>query len=116
MGKPSQAIVKAEVARALEMFEENPALTFKEVGEALGKAKNTVRMWYSRNTHGFRDKYDELLKQRFAELESPAICALSDLIEQRHFQAVKYALDNRGYAAAQKIEADVKQDIVINIE
>ena len=32
------------------------------------------------------------------------------------FKASKYILDSMGYAPAQKIEAEVKNDIVINIE
>jgi hypothetical protein len=115
MGKSSQAKTRAEVKKALEMFAENPALTFTDVSHALGYTHSAVSKWYARNTAGFKDSYDELLKMRFAELESPAITALGELVKDKNFNAVKYVLDNRGYKPVEKIEANVATDIVINI-
>ena len=75
-----------------------------------------ISKWYSRNTQGFRDNYDALMKLTFAQLEAPAISALGDLVEERNFHAVKYVLDNRGYKPVEKVEANISTDIVINIE
>lgn len=116
MGKSSQSKTRAEIRRALEMFAENPALTFSDASRMLNLSVGAVSKWYARNTGGFKDSYDELLKQRFAELESPAITALGELVADKNFNAVKYVLDNRGYKPVEKIEANVATDIVINIE
>lgn len=117
MGKSSQAKTRAEVNKALEMFAESPALTFADVSRALGyESGKVVSNWYQRNTQGFRDKYDALLKIKFAELEAPAIVSLGDLVAERNFHAVKYVLDNRGYKPVEKVEANISTDIVINIE
>lgn len=115
MGKSNQAKAQAAVNRALKMFEKNPAMTFTEVSYALGLSHGAVSKWYSRNTSGFKDAYDELMKRRFAELECPAITALGELVADKNFNAVKYVLDNRGYKPVEKIQADVNTDIVINI-
>lgn len=110
-----QARAKATVNRALEMFEENPSLTFTAVSKALEHEESYVRKLYHRNTYGFRDRYDELLKQKFAELEAPAIVALGELIKDKQFNAVKYVLDNRGYKPVEKVEANISNDITITI-
>lgn len=111
---PQKTLVKKKVDKALEWFAANPFLTFKEVNDALGG--NYCSQWYYANTHGFRDRYDAILQQAFAELEAPAIMGMKDLIEQRNFQACKYVLDNRGYKAVEKVEANIKNDINITIE
>ena len=108
---------KFAVEKALEWFREDPSLSFSAVSEALGYGSQAVSHWYNRNTCGFQEKYDELLKEEFAALEGPAIKCIGDLIrENRSFQAAKYVLDNRGYKAADKIEASVDTNIVVNIE
>ena len=108
---------KMAVEKALEWFRNDPSLTFAAVDEALGYHTSAVSKWYHANTCNFRDKYDALLREEFAALEGPAIKCMSDLIkEDRSFQAAKYVLDNRGYKAAEKIEADINTDINIIID
>ena len=104
------------VEKALEWFRDDPSLSFKAVDEALGYHTSACSKWYAANTCGFRDAYDELLKAEFAALEGPAIKCMADLIEGRSFQAAKYVLDNRGYKAADKIEAMVDTNINITVE
>ena len=105
------------VEKALEWFRDDPSLSFKAVDEALGYHTNACSKWYAANTCGFKDRYDELLKEEFAALEGPAIKCMGDLIrENRSFQAAKYVLDQRGYNAADKIEAAVDTTINITVE
>lgn len=108
---------KFAVAKALEWFKEDPSLSFKAVDEALGYHTHACSKWYAANTCGFKDAYDEILKAEFAALEGPAIKCIGDLIREQHsFQAAKYVLDNRGYKAADKIEASVDTNITISVE
>jgi hypothetical protein len=117
MGKASVK-TKFAVEKALEWFRDDPSLSFSAVSEALGyESSNTVSHWYMRNTCGFKEKYDALLQAEFAALEGPAIKCMGDLIRDQHsFQAAKYVLDNRGYKAADKIEANLETNITVNIE
>lgn len=113
-GGRSKAKTAMAVNKALEWFQKNPALSFREVDEALGYHTSACSKWYKANTCNFKNRYDELLQMEFAALEAPAIKCIGDLIkEDRSFQAAKYVLDNRGYKAADKIEAEVKNDINI---
>lgn len=113
----SSVKTKFAVEKALEWFREDPSLSFKQVDEALGYHTSACSKWYRANTCGFKEKYDELLQEEFAALEGPAIKCMGDLIrENRSFQAAKYVLDNRGYKAADKIEANVETNITVNIE
>ena len=118
MATPSKIKTKMAVEKALEWFRDDPSLSFTAVSAALGyESEGVVSHWYSRNTFGFKDAYDELLKAEFAALEGPAIKCMGDLIrEDRSFQAAKYVLDNRGYKAADEIEANVETNITVNIE
>ena len=50
MGKSSQAKTRAEVKKALEMFAENPALTFTDVSHALGYTHSAVSHRHSANS------------------------------------------------------------------
>ena len=115
MAKSSQAKTRATIQKALDMFAANPALTFVDVSKALEHNDAYISLCYSRNTYGFRERYDELLKQKFAELEAPAIAALGDLVKEKQFNAIKYVLDNRGYKPVEKVEANIATDININI-
>ena len=115
MGKSTQAQMRATVDKILELLTHNPALRFTEISRMLNHNDDYVSLLYSRNTHGFRDRYDELLKQKFAELEGPAISALGDLVSEKHFNAIKYVLDNRGYKPIEKVEANIATDINITI-
>ena len=45
-----------------------------------------------------------------------AMETMQNLARGGDFKAAKYILDSLDYAPAQKIEADVKTDIVINID
>jgi hypothetical protein len=60
------------------------------------------------------------MKKRLAEqwkaAERLAQKKMIELAADGCFQANKYILDSLGYAPAQKIEADINTDIVINIE
>lgn len=106
---------KAAIDKALEMFAENPSLTFVAVSKALGHEESYISTIYYRNSYGFRDRYDELLKRKFAELEAPAIVALGDLVKDKQFNAIKYVLDNRGYKPVEKVEANINNDVIITI-
>ena len=112
----TKAKTSMAVKKALEMFENDYTLTFSTVSVALGYSDKRCSRWYRDNTCGFKDKYDEIIKRRFAELEAPAIHSLSELVSEKNFQAVKYVLDNRGYKAPDKIEANLETNITVNIE
>ena len=107
---------KRNMELALEMVEKNPGISFAQISVALGFSKGRVSRWYCDNRYNFKDRYEETLKKSFDKLEGLAIQCMGDLIANGNFNAAKYVLDNKGYAAPKKIEADVNSTVQINID
>lgn len=106
-GGVGYAKVEARQDMALEVLRTNPAMSARAISRELGWPENTVKQWYSRDTHGFRKKWHDTLHSTFDRLEGLAIQCMADLIVDGNFQAAKYVLDNKGYAAPKEIKADV---------
>ena len=106
--------LKPKQIELLEMMLANPMTSDVKLAELLGLNNKTVGKWRK------QDEFQEELKKRLAEqwknAESLAQKKMIELANDGCFQANKYILDSLGYAPAQKIEADIKTDIVINIE
>lgn len=102
---------------ALEVLRKNPALSATGIAKELGWPPDTVRQWYRRDTNGFKEKWDSALRDAFDRLHGLAIKCMGDLIVDGNFQAAKYVLDHKGYAAPKEIKAEVtgSQNIIINI-
>lgn len=107
---------KRNMDLALEMVEKNPAMSFRAISLALGLSEGRVSRWYCDNRYNFKDRYEATLKKSFDGLEGLAIQCMGDLIVNGNFNAAKYVLDNKGYAAPKKIEADVNSTVQINID
>lgn len=106
-GSAGYAKVEARQDMALEVLRKNPAMSSQAIAKELGWHKNTIKQWYDRDTHGFRQKWHDALRSTFDRLEGLAIQCMADLIVDGSFQAAKYVLDNKGYAAPKEIKADV---------
>lgn len=101
------AQVEARQAAALQILRKNPAMSAAAIARELGLHDETVKQWYDRDTHGFKQKWHDTLKESFSRLEGLAIQCMADLIVDGNFQAAKYVLDNKGYAAPKEVKADV---------
>ena len=101
------AKIEAKQDMALELLRKNPAMSANAISRELGWPENTVKQWYNRDTHGFKQKWHDTLHSTFDRLEGLAIQCMADLIVDGSFQAAKYVLDNKGYAAPKEIKADV---------
>ena len=117
MAKIPAELVDANQALVLEAVYKNPGLSYTAIERDLKLSEGIIKGWYYRDTHGFRQKYADTLKEAFNRLEGLAVQCMGDLIVNGNFQAAKYVLDNRGYAAPKEIKADVNatQNIVITI-
>lgn len=102
--------------RQLELIDAllaNPMETDVKLAEELGINRNTVREWKKKPE--FQEEYRARLAEKWRDSELMAMEVMQTLAREKDFRAVKYLLDSQGYAPAQKIEADVKSDIVIQI-
>lgn len=98
--------------KALEIVRENPSISMRELSLSLGLSKGTVWNWKKNNTNNFAERYKDAMKEAFENLEGSAIGALSDLIEERNFQAVKYTLDYCGFKPVEKQEVRQERTII----
>jgi hypothetical protein len=104
-------------ARQLQLIEElmaNPMITDVECGKRIGVNRNTIREW--KRQEEFQEELRARIRAKWEDSERLAVETMQNLASEGNFQATKYILDNLGYAATQKIEANLSTDIVINIE
>ncbi|MBR4419765.1 MAG: hypothetical protein IKT32_02695 [Clostridia bacterium] len=99
----------------IEAMIANPSASYVELAEIVGCNRNTITEW-KRNPI-FMEEYHRRLREVWKDSEAIAVKTMIKLAEDGSFQASKYILDSQGYAPAQKIEADVKQqNIIISID
>ena len=107
----------ALTAKRLELLEAmlaHPNLSDVKLGKLLNLNNKTVGKW--RKEPEFQEEMKQRLVEQWKDAERLAQQQMIKLAEEGNFNANKYILDSLGYAPTTKIEADVKNDIVINIE
>lgn len=107
----------ALTAKRLELLEAmlaNPKLSDVKIAEIVGLNNKTVGKW--RKEEEFQEELKKRLAERWKDAENLAQANMIELANGGCFQANKYILDSLGYAPTQKIEANVQNEICINIE
>lgn len=92
---------------------EHPFDTIKKTAEDTGIPHDTIRHW--RMKQDFWDRVHEKSRAKFSSLESKAIKALEEKVEEKDFNAVKYVLDGLEYNSKQKVEVSSPDSITIKI-
>lgn len=95
----------------IEAYLAHPSISNEAVARIVGINRNTVREW--KKNPEWQEEYRKRLREKWASCEDIAIDTMRNLAIEGNFHASKYILDNMGYAPAQRIEADVKNDINI---
>ena len=108
--------LKPKQIELLEAMLANPMMPDVKLAELLHLNNKTVGKW--RKEPEFQEEMKKRLAQQWKDAESLAQRKMIDLASEGNFQANKYILDSLGYAPAQRVEADLKgsMDININIE
>lgn len=105
--------LKAKQIELLEAMLAHPMMSDVKLGELLNLNNKTVGKW--RKEPEFQEELKKRLAQQWKDAERLAQKKMIELADEGCFQANKYILDSLGYAPAQRIEADVKNDITISI-
>lgn len=105
--------LNAKKLKLIEMIIECPTKSNTALGEELGVNRNSISKW--RADPEFKEALSMRLKEVWADSEAMAVRNMQKLANDGCFQANKYILDSLGYAPTQKIEADIKNDIIIEI-
>ena len=92
--------------KAIELLVYQPYMTLNMVCQEVGVSRDTLHRWRNK-TPEFMEALDEAIKERWRNAEAMAVNGMIALASEGNFQAIKYMLDNRGYKAPDKIEAQV---------
>lgn len=92
----------------------NPMMSDVKLAELMGLNNKTVGKW--RKQDDFQEEMKKRLAEQWKSAESLAQKKMIELASEGNFHANKYILDSLGYAPTQKIETEVKDKIIINIE
>lgn len=102
---------------AIELLTSGAGMSYKQIAEEVGV--NVKTLWDWRNLPEYTLFQEELKKVNDARWEATVDAAREaavKLCREGKSEFVKFVLQNVGYNPTQKIEADVHNDIIINIE
>ena len=105
--------LNAKRIELLEAMLAYPAMSDVGLAEILHLNNKTVGKW--RKEPEFQEELKRRLQEQWKDAEKLAQKRMIELADSGNFNANKYILDSLGYAPAQRIEADINQDIVISI-
>ena len=108
------ADLKPKQRELLEAMLAHPMLSDVKLAELLGINNKTVGVW--KRLPEFKEELDRRLKEQWKDSERLAVAKMIELAGTGNYNANKYILDSLGYAPTQKIDANVSNEIVINIE
>lgn len=106
--------LKAKQIELVEAMIAHPMMSDVKLGELLSLNNKTVGKW--RKLPEVQDELRNRLNEQWKGAERLAQKQMIELAMEGNFNANKYILDSLGYAPAQKIEAEVSNDITITIE
>ena len=112
--KPKKLTNKQRLA--LEMLTCGKGYTLKEIAEQVEVNPKTLWEWRNRPEYVmFQEELQRLNDIRWQAAEDAARQAAIELCKEKNQKMVEFVLKNIGYNPTNKIEADVNQDIVINL-
>ena len=101
---------------AIEMLTSGEGYTLKQIAEAANI--NPKTLWNWRNSPEFTEFQEELKRineERWQAAEDAARAAAIRLCKEGNQKMVQFVLQNVGYNPSQKVEAELHNDIVIEI-
>ena len=99
--------------KVIELMVFSPYMTQKMIAQEAGVHRDTIRRW--NNEDEFKAELKKAIRSRWEAAESLAVNTMINLASEGNFQAAKYMLDSLDYKPVDKIEASVKNDVVVKI-
>lgn len=102
---------------ALELLTSGRGMSYKEIAEAADVNEKTLWRWRNEPAYAeFQGELKRLNDIRWQAAEDAARESAIRLCKEGNQKMVQFVLQNAGYNPTQKVEADVKSDIIINID
>lgn len=111
----SHLAISARQRVAIEALTSGEGLTLKEVAERAGVAPKTLWGWRNENTE-FIAELKKINDERWQAAVDAARTSTIRLCKEGNQKMIEFVLKNEGYNPTNKVEAEITQDIVINIE
>ncbi len=103
--------------KAIEMLTSGEGYSFKEIAAEVGVNVKTLYDWRNSPEYTlFQEELSRINNARWQAAEDAARAAAIKLCKEGNQRMVQFVLQNAGYNPTQKVEADLHNDIVINIE
>lgn len=100
--------------KAIELLVYQPYMTQQMIAQECGVHRDTLHRWRT-EVPEFKEALDKAIKDRWKAAESLAVNTMINLAAEGNIQAAKYICDSLGYKPTEKIEANVKSDVVLRI-
>lgn len=102
---------------ALELLTSGEGMSYKEIAEAANVNEKTLWRWRNEPEYAeFQEELKRLNDIRWQAAEDAARESAIRLCKEGNQKMVQFVLQNAGYNPTQKVEADLHNNIVINIE
>ena len=102
---------------AIELMTSGLGMRYKDIAEAVGVNLRTLYAWRNEPEYRhFQEEIDRINNERWAMLADAARSSALRLLLADNQKMTEFVLKNEGYNPTQKVEADIKSDIVINID
>ena len=102
---------------ALELLTNGQGLSYKAIAEQVGVNQKTLWEWRnSPDFVNFQEELERINNDRWLATVDAARQAAFDLCKDKNQRMVEFILKNEGYNPTQKVEAELTNDININIE
>ena len=102
---------------AIELMTSGLGMKYKDIAVAVGVSERQFQRWRTESDFDyFQAELEARNRERFAMLADAARASAMRLLLADNEKMTEFILRNDGLNPSQKVEAEVKTDIVINIE
>lgn len=104
--------------KALELLTCGQGLTYKQIAEQVGVSQKTLWCWrYETSAYNreFQEELKNLNEDRWMAAVDVAREGAIKLCKDGNARMIEFVLKNEGYNPTQKVEANISNDITINI-
>lgn len=103
--------------QALILLTSGEGLTYTEIAERIDTNRKTLYRWlHEPQFASFQERLKEIEDERWISIVDVAKKSAYKLCEDGNQKMVEFVLKNEGYNPTQKVEAEIKNDIIINLE
>lgn len=102
---------------AIELMTSGLGMRFKDIAAAVGVNEKTLWRWRSEPEFAhFQGELQKINDERWACLADAARASAMRLLLADNQKMTEFVLKNEGYNPTQKVEAEVRTDIIINLD